>query len=92
MSSVSSGGKVVGRTPVAQVRYAILQATYVTLTLDLLFKRGGKLGSRHVINLGLALQQRSGHLGFELSLFNASPLHNRATLHRELDVIAGGGR
>lgn len=56
MSSVSSGGKVVGLTPVAQVRSAILEATYVTLVLDLLFKCGGKFWSRHVINLGFALE------------------------------------
>ncbi len=56
MSSVSSGGKVVGHTPVAQVRSAILEATYVTLVLDLLFKGGRQLWSGHVIHLCFALE------------------------------------
>ena len=62
MSTDSSGGKVVGLTPVAQARSAFFEATYVTLLLNLLFKRGRKLWCGYVIDLGLALEQGSGDL------------------------------
>ena len=92
MSSVSSGGKVVGLTPVAQVRSALLEATYVTLLLELLLKRRRKLWRGYVINLGLALEQGSRDLRFELGLLHTSPLHDGSIRQDELHVIAGGGR
>ena len=92
MSSVSSGGKVVGLTPVAQVRSAILEATYVTLLLDLLVKRGRKLWCGYVINLGLALEEGSCDLRFELGLFHTAPLHDGSVIQDEFHVIAGSGR
>ena len=89
MSSVSSGGKVVGLTPVAQVRSALLEATYVTLLLELLLKRRRKLWRGYVINLGLALEQGSRDLRFELGLLHTSPLHDGSTVQGEFNVVSG---